>query len=164
MAAPFYTPAGLTKSQHTFFLYYLRNTVHYGPAVLMDGQTHENSWYSGGTHVAISDTDRNTKTDKKGKRQRWGTVTIELIATDPQYRGQGAATHQLNALANLADKWNITLCLRPLAQKGSGLTDEQLTAWYQRLGYTEQDGLYLNRLPAEQRRAAAKAAGLTLAA
>lgn len=90
------------------------------------------------------------ETDKKGKRHSYGTVTIEFIATDPAQQRQGAATHQLNALGKLADKWNITLRLRVMAHNSSPVNAEQLTAWYQGLGYTQQNGLYLNRLPVKK--------------
>lgn len=123
----------------------------------MDGQLHENAYYQDGTHVAISDTDRNTKTDKQGKRRSYGTISIELIATDEEHRGQGAASHQLKALGKLADKWNITLRVLPAAQPGSSLDNAELIAWYQRHGFTDLDNLYLKRLPAEQKKKAAKA-------
>ncbi len=151
MAALFHTAKGLTQQQHAWFLWTLQNKVgQLVPAMMCDGQVWEQTYYLGGTRVALSDTERNTKTDKKGKRHSFGTVTIELIATDAGQQGQGAATHQLNALGKLADKWNITLRLRAMAQDGGPMNDEQLTAWYQRLGYTGTDGLYLTRLPWEQ--------------
>lgn len=152
MAAPFHTSKGLIQSQHQWFLWALQNKVGtLKPAMMCDGQVWEQTYYMDGTRVALSDTERNTKTDKKGKRHSYGTVTIELLATDADQQGQGAATHQLNALGKLADKWNITLRLRAMAQDGGPMTDAQLTAWYQRLGYAGKDGLYLTRLPREQR-------------
>lgn len=155
MAAPFHTAKGLTQHQHAWFLWALQNKVGGLQAGMMpDGQVWEQTYQMDGTRVALSDTERNTKTDKKGKRHSYGTVTVEFIATDPDQQRQGAATHQLNALGKLADKWNITLRLRAMAQNGSPLNDEQLTAWYQRLGYTGTDGLYLTRLPWEQRKKA----------
>ena len=159
MAAPFHTAKGLTQQQHAWFLWALQNKVgDLQPAMMCDGQVWEQTYYMGGTRVALSDTERNTTTDKKSKRHSFGTVTVELIATDADQQRQGAATHQLNALGKLADKWNITLRLRPMAQDCSPLNDEQLGAWYQRLGYTGTDGLYLTRLPLEQRKKAALAA------
>jgi hypothetical protein len=129
------------------------------PAVMVDGQEWEQTYYMNGTRVALSDTERNTKTDKKSKSRRsYGTITVEFIATDKDQQHTGAATHQMTALGKLADKWNITLRLRVMAHETSPLNDEQLTAWYQRLGYNEQDGLYLKRLPAEQRKKAEQAA------
>ena len=149
MAAPFHTAKGLTQQQHAWFLRGLQNKVGALQAnQLPDGQVWEQTYYMDGTRVALSDTERNTKTDKKGKG--YGTVTIEFIATDPDQQRQGAATHQLNALGKLADKWNITLRLRVMAHNSSPVNDEQLTAWYQGLGYTQQDGLYLNRLPVKK--------------
>lgn len=160
MASPFHTAKGLTQSQHTFFLWALTRMVgQLHPAVMVDGQEWEQTYYMDGTRVALSDTERNTKTDKKSKSRRsYGTITVEFIATDSDQQNTGAATHQLNALGKLADKWKITLRLRPMAHDSSPLNDEQLTAWYQRLGYTEQDGLYLKRLPAELRQKAATVA------
>lgn len=165
MAAPFHTAKGLIQSQHKFFLWALQNLVGtLQPAMMCDGQVWEQTYYKGGTRVALSDTERNTKTDKKGKRHSYGTVTVELIATDADQQRQGAATHQLNDLGKLADRWNITLRLRPMAQDCSPLNDEQLTAWYQRLGYTGTDGLYLVRLPLEQcKKAAAESVLATVA-
>ena len=155
MPALFHTAKGLTQQQHAWFLWALQNKVgDLKPAMMIDGQVWEQTYYMDGTRVALSDTERNTKTDKKGKRHSFGTVTVEFIATDEEQQCQGAATHQLNALGKLADKWNITLRLRPLAQDASPLNDAQLTAWYQRLGYTGHDGLYLVRLPLEQRKRA----------
>lgn len=155
MATLFHTAKGLTQQQHAWFLWALQNKVgQLQAARMLDGQVWEQTYCMGGTRVALSDTERNTKTDKKGKRHSYGTVTIEFIATDPAHRHQGAATHQLTALGKLADKWNITLRLRPLAHDSSPLNDGQLTAWYQRLGYTGHDGLYLVRLPLEQRKRA----------
>lgn len=153
MAAPFHTAKGLTQSQHAFFLWTLQNQVgKLRPATMVDGQQWEQTYYAGGCMVALSDTERNTSTDRKYlKRHSYGTVTIEFIATDPDQQGQGAASHQLKALGALADRWNISLRLRVLAHESSPLSDEQLTQWYRRYHFTEQDGLYLTRLPKERR-------------
>lgn len=153
MAAPFHTAKGLIQSQHTLFLWALQNQVgKLRPATMVDGQQWEQTYYAGGCRVALSDTQRNTSTDKKSlTRHSYGTVTIEFIATDSDQQGQGAASHQLRALGKLADLWNITLRLRVLAHEGSRLNDDQLTQWYRRHHFTEQDGLYLSRLPKERR-------------
>lgn len=159
MAAPSASDKALTKSQHAFFLWALQRQV--GPlkaAQMVDGQVWEQTYTMAGTQVALSDTERNTKTDKKGQRHSHGTVTVEFIATEAGQQRQGAATHQLNALGKLADKWNIRLRLRPMAHESGPMNDAQLSAWYRGLGYTEADGLYLTRLPAEQRRKAEKQA------
>ena len=149
----------LTKSQHSFFLWALQRLVGpLQPARMVGGQVWEQTYTMAGTQVALSDTERNTRTDKKGQRHSYGTLTVEFIATEPGQQRQGAATHQLKALGKLADRWNIRLRLRPMAHESSPMNDAQLSAWYQGLGYTEADGLYLTRLPAEQRRKADKQA------
>ena len=152
MAASLHTAKGLVQSQHQWFLWCLENIVGaLKTAMMPDGQVHEQTYRMGGTRVALSDTERNTKTDKKGQRHSYGVITVEFIATDPDQQGEGAATHQLTVLGKLADKWNIRLRLRAMAHETSPMDDEQLSAWYRRLGYTDTDGRYLSRPSREQR-------------
>lgn len=144
------TDAHLVKSQHAMFISNLSRLVGGLRPMFINGSQHPSTFTKQDVTVSVSDTSRNTKTDKKGTSHSYGTFTIEYVENavygKPGSRA-GQATAVLGQLCVLADKWNVSLRLRPMAVDDGPMDDAALTAWYMRLGFTEHDGLYLVRPP-----------------
>ena len=67
-----------------------------------------------------------------GRRRRHFVVT--RINVMEQYRGQGFGTKVLDLILADADAEGVTLFLEP--SPSGGLTMDELTAWYERHGFT----------------------------
>ena len=78
--------------------------------------------------------------------QRDGRVwNLARITVYPSYRGRGYGTRMLKRILADADREGVELRLYVCG--GNGLTDEQLTAWYKRYGFTVRNALMMERLP-----------------
>jgi GNAT superfamily N-acetyltransferase len=58
-------------------------------------------------------------------------VSLDLIETDPEHRGQGLGTRALNLIGELADKCGFAVQVIPKNLNGP-MDDENLAAWYTR--------------------------------
>ncbi len=132
-------PDALTKSRHTYFIQNLARLVGADlfaarPLRFLDGQIRPKSYEQNGCRVALSHPNPHT-------------LTLEYIQCEPSVRGGGRASQHLQQLCKLADTWRVCLRLLPVAHESGSMSDQALTEWYQRYGFTETDGKYLVRIP-----------------
>jgi GNAT superfamily N-acetyltransferase len=83
--------------------------------------------------------------------QRPGGWTISRVSVLPPHRGKGLASKLLTEVTTAADSENVILYLEPIPDASrTGLTRDQLIAFYERHGYDKEYGFTWIRLPQQK--------------